>query len=411
MLLGLVRHPVVAVVGIAGALFLALRQVSTAPIVDLDVFRAGGEAWLAGRGLFDAEFPPRPLLFPLPFIYPPIAAVLFSGFTMLPLVTLGQVMTVATVLALVAACVVTARRCGLDRAAAWGVGAVVGLVMVDAEPVRSTIDLGQVNVLLMALVVLDCLLTRTPWPRGLLIGIAAGIKLTPLAFLLFFAFSGRWRVVLTAASTFTATVLLGFLLAAGNSWQYWTSTVFKLDTMVGAGFATNQSLRAVLARFGMDKAESFPFWLAGVALVLSATWFVVRRLLAEGAENPERAGIAEVQAMLMIATATLLCSPISWSNHWVWVAVPAAGLAASLLRTPRWCLAVPALVLTVFFLGPHIHVPSNEGREEHWTLGEWFLGNAFVLTAATSLVAVVVVLARRARAAAGRVAVLQDGPR
>ncbi|GAA3989806.1 hypothetical protein GCM10022247_05530 [Allokutzneria multivorans] len=381
------------------AFALALRQVSTAPIVDLDVFRAGGEAWLAGRGLFDAEFPPRPLLFPLPFIYPPIAAVVFSGFTVLPLVTLGQVMTVVTVLALVAACVVTARRCGLDRAAAFGVGAVVSAVMVDAEPVRSTIDLGQINVLLMALVVLDCLLTRTPWPRGLLIGIAAGIKLTPLAFLLFFAFSGRWRIVLTAVSTFAGTVLLGFLLDAQNSLQYWTSTVFKLDTMVGAGFATNQSLRAVLARFGMDKAASFPFWLAGVAVVLTATWFVVRRLLADSAATPERAGVVAVQAMVVIATATLLCSPISWSNHWVWVAVAGAGLAATLLRAPSWHLVVPALVVTVFFLGPHIHVPSNEGREEHWTLGQWFLGNAFVLTAVASFAAVVAVLAHRARAA------------
>ncbi len=367
-------------VGTAVALFIALRQVSTAPIVDLDVYRAGGEAWLAGRGLFDAEFPPRPLAFPLPFIYPPISAVLFSGLTVLPLAALGFVVTVVTVLALMAACVVTARRCGVDKAVALGLGAVMTAVMVFAEPVRSTIDLGQINVLLMTLVVLDCLMKHTPWPRGLLIGIAAGIKLTPLVFLVYFAASGRWRVVLTASSAFVGSVVLGFLLDAENSLQYWTSTVFKLDTMVGAGFVTNQSIRGVLARFGLDKDAGFPIWVIGVVLVLAAMWLAVRRLLAEG---------REVGAMLVIATATLLCSPISWSNHWVWVAVAGTALAAAALRAPSSRLAVPALVVAVFFIGPHAHVPVNG----EWTLGEWFLGNAFFLTA----VAALAVLALRGR--------------
>ncbi|SDN67017.1 alpha-1,2-mannosyltransferase [Allokutzneria albata] len=375
--------------GIGIALALALWQVAFAPIVDLDVCRAGGEAWLAGRGLFDAEFPPRPLAYPLPFIYPPISAVLFSGFTLLSLQALGYLMTAATVLAMLAACVVTARRCGLDRAAGLGLGAAVCAVMVYAEPVRSTVDLGQVNVLLMTLVVLDCLMPRTPWPRGLLIGIAAGIKLTPLIFVLYFLASGRARVAVTIVATFAGSVVLGFLLDARNSLQYWGSTVFKLDTMVGTGFVTNQSIRGVLARFGLDKAASFPFWAIGVVLVLAATWFTVRRLLSTG---------AELQAMLVIATASLLCSPISWSNHWVWVAVAGTGLAAALVRAPRWGLLAPGLVVAVFFVGPHAHVPGG-GREETWTLGQWFVGNAFFLTAVTAL-AVLAVRAARSRTTA-----------
>ncbi|MCP3801445.1 glycosyltransferase 87 family protein [Allokutzneria sp. A3M-2-11 16] len=373
---GLLRRPFVAVAGTGIALALALWQVSFAPTVDLDVYRAGGEAWLAGSGLFDAEFPPRPLAFPLPFIYPPISAVLFSGLTVLPLKALGYLMATVTVLALLAACVVTARRCGLDRAAGLGLGAVGCAVMIYAEPVRGTLDLGQVNVLLMTLVVLDCLLPRTPWPRGLLIGIAAGIKLTPLIFVLYFVASGRARVAVTVVTTFVGSVVLGFLLDVENSLRYWSSTVFKLDAMVGTGFVTNQSLRGVLARFGLDKAASFPFWAIGVALVLAVTWSVVRRLLSDG---------AELQAMLVIAAAGLLCSPISWSNHWVWVAVAGTGLATASVRAPRWSLLAPALVVAVFFVGPHAFVPGGGGIDERWTIGEWFLGNAFFLTAVVTL--------------------------
>ena len=47
------------------------------------------------------------------------------------------------------------------------------------EPVRSTLTYGQINALIMALVAFDCL-TRAPrWPRGVLVGVAAALKLLP----------------------------------------------------------------------------------------------------------------------------------------------------------------------------------------------------------------------------------------
>ncbi|MFB9902771.1 glycosyltransferase 87 family protein [Allokutzneria oryzae] len=382
------RRPAVAAAGAVIALALALWQVSGAPIVDLDVYRAGGEAWLTGRNLFDEEFPPRPLVYPLPFIYPPISAVLFSVLTVLPLEALGYLMATATVLALLATCVVVARHSGMDRAAALGLGGVVCALSVLSEPVRGTIDLGQINVLLMALVVADCLLPRTPWPRGLLIGIAAGIKLTPAIFVLYFIASGRWRVALTIVTSFVGTIALGFALAAEDSARYWFSTVFTIDNMVGAGFVTNQSIRGVLARFGLDKAQVFPLWAAGVAIVLAVAWFAMRRLLSVGAELP---------AVLVIAAAGLLCSPISWSNHWVWVAAAATGLAVAVARKPRWSLIGPGLAVLVLFLGPHQYVPSGHGAELTWTGITWLSGNAFFLTAVAGLVTTAVVTARRRR--------------
>lgn len=65
----------------------------------------------------------------------------------------------------------------------WGalalvVSFAVAGVSVLLEPVRETLWFGQVNVILGVLVAADCLLPRTKWPRGLLIGLAAAIKLT-----------------------------------------------------------------------------------------------------------------------------------------------------------------------------------------------------------------------------------------
>ncbi|SDM53821.1 alpha-1,2-mannosyltransferase [Allokutzneria albata] len=366
------------VAGVLAVLALALWQASGAALVDLDVYRAGGEAWLTGRHLYDEGFPPRPLVYQLPFTYPPFAAVLFSLLTPLSLKAMGYVLTTASALALAVACVIVARRCGLATAGARGLGVAVAALSVLSEPVLATIGLGQVNTLLMALVVADCLLPRTPWPRGLLVGIAAGIKLTPAIFVLYFLASGRVRPALTTIATFAGTVAVGFLATPKDSVRYWFSTLFNTDRIGGPEFFTNQSLRGLIGRFGLVDGQVFPFWAVGVLITLAMTWLILRRVR------------GEVPALLVVAAAGLLCSPVSWSNHWVWVAVLTTAVAAALVRRPRWSLLAPAVAAAVLFAGPHQYVPGGGKVELTWTAAQWPWGNAFFLTAVVSLAVLLV---------------------
>lgn len=46
--------------------------------LDLHVYRVGGYAWLHGIGLYSDEFPRLVPVQPLPFTYPPLAAILFA---------------------------------------------------------------------------------------------------------------------------------------------------------------------------------------------------------------------------------------------------------------------------------------------------------------------------------------------
>jgi alpha-1,2-mannosyltransferase len=90
------------------------------------------------------------------------------------------------------------------------------------EPIRSTLTYGQINALLMALVAFDCL-TRAPrWPRGILVGIAAAVKLTPAVFLLFFLLRRDLRSAARAGLSFAACTGAGFALAPHDSLRYWT---------------------------------------------------------------------------------------------------------------------------------------------------------------------------------------------
>ena len=126
------------------------------------------------------------------------------------------------------------------------------------EPVMQTLEFGQINLLLMALVALDCLVVRPRWRRGLLVGLAAAIKLTPAAFVLYFLLRRDYRAAVIAAVTGAVATALGFL------WTRRVRTVW-LDNpaggVSGSPFFTNQTFEAVLARAGVDGLPRTVVWL------------------------------------------------------------------------------------------------------------------------------------------------------
>lgn len=310
-------------------------------LLDLRVYLAGGEAWRAGTDLYTADFQaPRDL----PFTYPPFAAVLFSGLVTLPLPLNGLLFTAAGIALFTAACLVAAPRLQTG----FGLAA-LGLLL---EPLRGGLDLGQVNMVLIGLVAADCLLPRTPWPRGLLVGLAAAIKLTPAIFVLFFLCRGRWRPALTAVATFAACGLLGWVLAPGQSKQFWFHAMLDPERVGGLSYSANQSLRGLLFRLG---APEF-VWFAAVLAVLAVTVVLLPRLR------------DDLTALVAVAAAGLLISPVSWSHHWVWIA-PALMLLGGRVRIA---------VVAAFAVGPHWLLPTAGDRELAWTWWQHLVGNTYV---------------------------------
>ncbi|MFD5828483.1 glycosyltransferase 87 family protein [Lentzea sp. NPDC060358] len=313
-------------------------------VLDLRVYLAGGEVLWSGTGLYAADFPgPRGL----PFTYPPFAAVLFSGLSPLPLPVAAVLFTAAGIASFTAACHVAASRFSLPRA---GFGLAAGCLLL--EPLRGGTDLGQINTVLIGLVVLDCLLPRTPWPRGLLVGLAAAIKLTPAIFVLYFLSRGRWRPALTAIATFTGAGLLGWAVAPGESARFWFHAVLDPQRVGGLAYTANQSLRGLLFRLGAPE----PLWIALCLVVLAVTAFALPRLR------------DDLTALLAVAAAGLLVSPVSWSHHWVWVA------PALLVLHGRVRIAVAV----VFAVGPHWLLPSAGDRELAWAWWQHLIGNSYV---------------------------------
>ncbi|MFB9902769.1 glycosyltransferase 87 family protein [Allokutzneria oryzae] len=372
------------VVAVGCTVLAALLVMAGDSLVDLQVYRAGADAVLRGLDLYGAGFPyTTPALPDLPFTYPPFAALVFTPFGLLSWPVSMVVMTVVGALALSAACVITA-RVYLPGSRGVLVGSALAVVCVFLEPMRANITFGQINLVLMLLVVADCLLPRTPWPRGLLIGIAAAIKLTPAAFVLFFVVRRQWKPVLAALAGFVGAGAVAFAVLPNASVQYWSSMLFRTDRIGRVIYGDNQSLRGMLARFELPG-----FWWPVLAVVtVAVTWFLAHRLRAAG---------QDLVALLVIAVGALLVSPVSWEHHWSWVAPALVGLSIFAWQSRNWgTVALGALALLPFALGLYRFSRRDSGVELQWTVAERLIGNSYVYTGIAILA--VFLLSRRLRA-------------
>lgn len=353
--------------------------------VDLDVYRLGSAALLHGEALYGTLPPTGDGQFLL-FTYPPFAAILLAPLAVLPYWAACLTLTLLT-LGVLAVVLVTALR-ALGARCDWPRVAVLLLAAEVLEPVLRTLYAGQLDLLLLALVVLDVLVDDPRLPRGLLIGLAAAIKLTPAVFLLYFLFRRDTRAAVTAVVTFLATTALGFLLAGADSVRYWTSALWDTGRVGEPTYAGDQSLLGLLARAGVPPEARTAWWLPLVAVVLVLTAWGVRRALAAG----ER-----VIALGLNAVGGLLVSPISWTHHWVWAVVVLLGWAELARRTRRRGFAVLAGTGAVLFVaGPQWWWPRGGEAERHWNFVQQLTGNGYVLFGlAVLLTAVLVRFPRR----------------
>jgi alpha-1,2-mannosyltransferase len=348
-------RPLVAVT--AGAAAATIALLVHKGYIDLEVYRFGAHAWLAGDEVYGG-LPHTSFGIGLPFTYPPIAAIAFSPFLAIS-VTAGGTLLAAADLALIAVVIaVVLRRTGRDR---WLWAVTLLPLAALLEPVRQTMTFGQINVLLLAAVTLDCLVRTPRWPRGVLVGLAAAVKLTPAAFVLFFVLRRDARAARTAVAAFLGATATGFLLAPNDSVRFWTDTLFDTGRIGAPHYAGNQSLLGMLARFGLTQPGRTMLWLLGVAAVLAVATVALRRVLA--------AGDVEL-AFGLNALAVLVISPISWSHHWVWaipallcVAFPVAATGTVLLlAAPQWWW-----------------FPETADAELEWGPGQQLLGSSYVL--------------------------------
>ncbi|WP_411293603.1 glycosyltransferase 87 family protein [Streptomyces kunmingensis] len=323
-----------ATLTVSAAALLTLVTLQHAEMADILVYRAEGAAAAAGGGDLYGFTVTR---WQLPATYPPFAALLFVPTTWLQLPALKAVFLLGNI-ALTAALVhlscrlagpepTRARTCLLTSGALW------------LEPVFQTTLFGQINLALATLILWD--LTRPAGARGkgLALGIAAGIKLTPAVFVVYLLLTGRRREATYAAAAGAGTVLLGALVLPQASWEFWTRRLYETGRVGKAWIVDNQSVQGLVAR-ALHVAEPGMLWAVPAVLVALAGMYAATRA------RTEAHGVA------LTAFTALLVSPISWSHHWVWCVPLLAVLWAGGQRRTAVAVALLFTARTMWLL-PH----------------------------------------------------------
>lgn len=274
--------------------------------VDLMVYRFAGERLLAGLDLYSTGLTGRhdELL----FIYPPFAAICAVPLALLDSASVQALWLLGMVAALTYVVVRMLKSLGMQTGGALlSLAALLVGVIAWLEPLRLTAELGQINLVLLLLVVVDLLAAKQSRWSGIGIGVAAGIKLTPALFIVYLLVTRRIRAAMLATGTFAATVGLGFLVAPTDSTSYWLHGRFDDVNRISHDPLANTSVGGLLLRLhgSSTAATTVSMVVAAVAVAIAAMAY--------------RRGQA-VLAVAIVGLASAAASPFSWSHHWVWFA-------------------------------------------------------------------------------------------
>ena len=346
--------------------------------LDLRVYLLAGRSWLHGHDVYAAYFTSQHL----PFTYPPVALVALSPLSVLPIAVTEVLWWV-----LDAVCLTTTvwlalrRRPTLSNRDRWWIAlAVAGVSALVLEPVRSNTDYAQINVVLMVMVVADLMAVRGPW-RGVLVGVASAVKLTPLFFVLYFVVDRDRRALGTALGTFLALTGLAWLALPGDSSRYFLHELVHPAKFGRAGSVGNEALSGIFHRTPFASATwSTALWLSSSLAVTIGVLWLARRVV----------DAHPLQAVVVVGLGALLVSPLSWSHHWCWLVL--LPLVAVELKDRPVLVALCGVVLAVAVLAPYTWFHRGASRS---------IGSCTLVVAATALLVWWLATARTQPRAAG----------
>ncbi|MGB8197400.1 MAG: glycosyltransferase 87 family protein [Acidimicrobiales bacterium] len=300
------------------ALQLAHRVNARLPL-DFQVYRDAARNMLDGRATYHAHFTFKNLN----FTYPPFALLLFSVLALIPATVALAGWWAVNLAALVAFVYVALGSLSTlpSRVALLSSFVIAGASCLWLEPVRSSLAFGQINFLLMFAVAVDLMVVRSSI-RGVLVGLAAAVKLTPLIYIAYFFAARTMSSTYRAIGTFVAASVVAWLILPSDSVTFWFHQAFSPGHKGGAKGNINQSLFGLLGRFSTALGSSIIIlWLALCVVTFILGVYCARRYVADN---------RFIEALLALALTEVLVSPISWPHHWSWI------ILVPVLLITRW---------------------------------------------------------------------------
>lgn len=372
------RSVIAGILALAALVFLILEA---ARLVDVDflVYLGAADALMSGQDLYN-NFN----VGGLPFTYPPFAGAVFIPFDLFPPTAAFAIWTAVSIAALAGIAWLTAMRLpalvGKELTTkTWELALFIFAIGAFSETVIKNIELGQVNLVLVLLIMFDTV-TKAHY-RGFLTGMAAGFKIVPAIFIVFMLVNRRWGDFGRALLGFLTTLAIGSFFGIGQVWQFFSVELWDTTRVGAADRLSNVSMYGALTRWipGSDPVVLWAVLAATVAaagLAIAGFWWNHSRLV----------------AAVVVGITGLLVSPVSWVHHWVWF-IPAACAAIALAirafrssdRLVGVCLSIAAAAMVLPELGELRYAGGRLAQDS--TLGESVVGSGYSLCGLIALAA------------------------
>ncbi len=327
------------------------KAISFRPLhgADMSMYRGAAQALREGRPLYGVMHND------LPFTSPPITALAMFPTTLVSLRTATTWMIVFGVVGTFVTLLLTTRALGWrGLAGRVGVAAALTALLMWTEPFQTTFLDGQLNVVVMLLVVGDLVQPDRSRFKGIGVGVAAALKLIPALFVVYLLLTRRFRAAVTAMATFVVLAAIGWIVQPGGSATFWLGG--GLDShkvLIDARFVGEQSLQGTVGRLVDTGVQGGPVWVLAVALVglgglALAVW-------------SQRRGF-EAMGIVITALVALMVSPSSWSHYWVWIGPMVLVIVDVAVRTAGWVRTVVAglaLASLIPFISWQTNPPST----------------------------------------------------
>jgi alpha-1,2-mannosyltransferase len=358
--------------------------------VDLGTYLFGA-AHVFGSRLYQVVYPYTHL----GYTYPPFLAVLLSPFAHLPLVSdrVGFGLVSIGALVLIIGVSLRAARPQLVPSNAWWWSIGLAFPASFLVPVSHAFSFGQVDLIVVGLALVDVVhpqgipvpFTRRRIPQGVLVGLAAAIKLTPLVLIPVLFIAGRKRAASLALLSFVGAAALTVLLASRASFEYWVHYVFDVRRIGSAVWIANQSLRGVILRLAHHEVSTVATDALGVGVLL------VGIPLAAACYRRT----SPLHCALVAFAAEGLASPVTWTHQMVWVVGLVVWLALS-QDWPKNGVTWAAIVALICWAGPNWWVPHARGTLFTGHGWELIVGDTFAILSAITIVVAAALLWRTA---------------
>jgi alpha-1,2-mannosyltransferase len=167
------------------------------------------------------------------------------------------------------------------------------------------------------------------------------------------------------------------MVAPHGATEYWTSLVAETTRIGGLAFSSNQSWNGFLIRVTGHLEGGGRLWQLLVLITAVAGLWLGRDLWRRGEQ------LAAVSVTAMIG---LLCSPVSWSHHWVWCIPLGVSLLTASKVGRRWPLPTALTWMGLFVLAPIWWPPRGDNHELRWNSVQLLAGNAYLWLSLTAAI-------------------------